>query len=152
MCWELAANMATALGAPAIIVAGIFALCTYRNANRTRRAEWLSSLHEQFFENNRYNKVRVVLDYQPDPAYSELIRDIQSEQPSEMTDELYRYLNFFEMLASLKELKQLSNKEIVALFEYDLRTIYNNHHIMSILRSQSFESLCRLLSELKDRK
>ena len=58
MDWSLAANVATTVGAVAGIAGGGFALWTFFHASRTRRAEWLASLHEKFFETDRYAKVR----------------------------------------------------------------------------------------------
>ena len=70
--------------------------------NRTRRAEWLASLHKQFFEEERYVRVRRVLDYRSEPDYSNLKVAVSAEQHHDLADEFYRYLNFFEFLASLK--------------------------------------------------
>jgi hypothetical protein len=63
---KLAVDMATKIFG---VLGGAFALWTFRHTNRTRRAEWLASLHEQFFETDRYVKVRRVLDYAVEPEY-----------------------------------------------------------------------------------
>jgi hypothetical protein len=148
MDWGLAANVATTLGAFAGIVGGGFALWTFVRASRTRRAEWLASLHEQFFEKGRYVSVRRVLDYRSEPEYSELRMAIAQEQHHELADEFYRYLNFFEFLAGLRELRQISDQEILSLFEYDLRMLGDHKFVVDALKPQGFEHLLDLLSRL----
>jgi hypothetical protein len=151
MNWSQAANVATTVGAVAGIAGGWFALWTFVHASRTRRAEWLASLHEKFFEMDRYVRVRRVLDYRSEPQYEELSRAVAAEQPHELTDELYRYLNFFEFLASLRRLRQISDKEMLALFEYDLRMLGDHAFVLAALKPQGFEHLAELLVWLHGR-
>ena len=121
--WQLAANIATALAGTAALLGGPFAYFTYRRSVRTRRAEWLASLHEKFFEGDRYANIRRVLDYRPEPEYSSLVSAVTTGTHAQLADELYRYLNFFELLSGLRELGEISDKEIVGLFDYDLRML-----------------------------
>ena len=72
MDWSLAADAVKTIGALMAIVGGALALSQFRRANRTKRAEWLASLHEQFFEMGRYSRVRRALDYAVEPDYSTL--------------------------------------------------------------------------------
>lgn len=150
--WVLAANVATTVGTVAGILGGGFALWTFVHASRTRRAEWLASLHEQFFETDRYVNVRRVLDYRSDPEYSELRTAVATEQPHKLADELYRYLNFFEFLASLRQLQQISDQEILSLFEYDLRMLGDHEFVVAALKPQGFEHLADLLVRLPTRR
>lgn len=152
MDWSVAANVATTVGAIAGIAGGAFALWTFVHSSRTRRAEWLASLHEQFFETDRYVRVRRVLDYRSEPQYSELRTAIAAEQPHELADELYRYLNFFEFLASLRQLRQISDREILSLFEYDLRMLMDRDFVLAALKPQGFENLDELLGRLPARR
>jgi hypothetical protein len=48
------------------------ALVTYQRSVKTRRAEWLASLHEKFLESDRYREIRRVLDYRVEPEYTQL--------------------------------------------------------------------------------
>ena len=66
-----------------------------------------------------------------------------------MADELFRSLNFFELLASLHQLGQISDDEIVALFEYDLRMIAGAPFILETLKTEGFECLPKLLAKTK---
>jgi hypothetical protein len=47
------------------IVAPVIALITYRRNMKTKRAEWLSTLHAKFFESTNYKSMRHILDYEP---------------------------------------------------------------------------------------
>jgi hypothetical protein len=118
---------------------------TYRRSVRTRRAEWLVSLHEKFFETDRYARIRRVLDYREEPDYSDLIQAVREQKHQPLADEFYRYLNFFELLASLRKLRQISDDEIVGLFDYDLHMIATHEFVVAALRPQGFERLADLI-------
>lgn len=133
------------LGALIAIVGSPVALATYYRSARTKRAEWLSSLHEKFFESKRYDSVRRILDYRPEPEYSELVNAVRSETHSATADELYRYLNFFELLAGLRGLGQISDVEIKRLFDYDIKLINKHDFLVNALEPQGFEQLARLI-------
>jgi hypothetical protein len=134
-----------ALGGVVALIGLAVALVNYRRSVRTRRAEWLASLHEKFFESDRYKEVRRVLDYHSEPQYSELVTAIAAEGHHPLADELYRYLNFFELLAGLRLLGQISDEEIIGLFDYDLRLIKQHEFVATVLRPQGFERLAALL-------
>ena len=102
MTWTILAEVLKALGGLIAVLSFPFALLTYARSVRTRRAEWLASLHEKFFESDRYREIRRVLDYRPEPEYADLIKAITSQSHHALADELYRYLNFFEFLAGLR--------------------------------------------------
>ena len=146
MSWS---NLATVLATLVTLFGAGVAIVNYRRAVLTRRAEWLSSLHERFFETERYAQVRRILDYHDEPAYSELHHAVAAHEHSPVVDEFFRYLNFFELLARLHELGQISNDEIIALFEYDLRLIASHPFILETLNTQGFEHLPQLLKKIK---
>ena len=154
--WNTASDVVTTVGGAVALVGGlvggVFALVQFVHANRTRRAEWLASLHEQFFETDRYSRVRRVLDYPDEPQYIDLRAAVTTQRPHALADELYRYLNFFELLASLKELGQISTKEILSLFEYDLGMLRRHEFIVEALRPQGFEHLSELLGSFPERR
>jgi hypothetical protein len=145
MNWSLAAEVVKAVAAVVATVGGVVALRQFWRGNRMRRAEWLASLHEQFFEKDRYSRARRALDYEADPNYPVLRAAITDNQPHEIADELYRYLNFFEFLAGLRRLRQISDPEIRILFDYDLTMIRRHEFIVAALRPQGFEYLHELL-------
>lgn len=137
-----------AIGGSLALIGVPLALVTYRRSVKTKRAEWLASLHEKFFESERYANVRRVLDYRSEPEYSTLASAVASEVHHELTDELYRYLNFFELLAGLRRLKQISDKEINELFDYDIALIRQHDFVVHMLRPQGFESLAEMLDRM----
>jgi hypothetical protein len=149
MNWSVAGDVVRTVAAVGAITGGIIALLQFRRANRTRRAEWLASLHEQFFERGRYSRVRRALDYRADPDYSTLKAAVGGEAPHEIADELYRYLNFFEFMAGLGQLGQVSRREIQILFDYDLGMLRQHGFVMALLEPQGFEQLHELLGSLE---
>ena len=134
-----------ALGGVVALLGLAIALVNYRRSVKTKRAEWLASLHEKFFESDRYKDIRRVLDYHAEPQYAELVNAIVTGVHHTLADELYRYLNFFELLAGLRLLGQISNEEIIGLFDYDLRLMKQHDFIVAALRPQGFERLAELL-------
>ncbi|HEY2375220.1 MAG TPA: hypothetical protein VGH98_04540 [Gemmatimonadaceae bacterium] len=134
-----------ALGGIVALLGLAVGLVNYRRSVKTRRAEWLASLHEKFFESDRYKEVRRVLDYHSEPQYSDLANAIAAGAHHPLADELYRYLNFFELLAGLRLLGQISDEEIIGLFDYDLRLIKQHEFVATALRPQGFERLAALL-------
>jgi hypothetical protein len=145
MVWPAFAEIVKTLAGIVGILGVPAAYVTYRRSVRTRRADWLASLHEKFFETDRYTRIRRVLDYRQEPEYSRLVQAVAAETFDPLTDEFYRYLNFFELLASLRSLGQISDEEISALFEYDIRMIADQHFILDALRPQGFERLSDLI-------
>jgi hypothetical protein len=143
--WTAAADIVKTIAGVVGILGLPAAYLTYRRSVRTRRADWLVSLHEKFFETARYAWVRRVLDYRQEPDYSALTQAVKEQKHSPLADEFYRYLNFFELLASLRKLGQISDEEIIGLFDYDLRMIAEQQFIVDALRPQGFERLADLL-------
>lgn len=146
MDWTQTADIVTRLAAATAVV---LAFLQYRRSVRTRRAEWLSSLHEKFFESARYDEIRQLLDYPDQPGFAALESAVTEGTFNPLANELYRYLNFFEFLASLRQLRQISNKEILTLFEYDLRMVTRHQFIIDALAPQGFERLPELLRSTK---
>jgi len=143
--WSAFADIVKTTAAVVGILGLPAAYLTYRRSVRTRRADWLASLHEKFFETDRYAWIRRVLDYRQEPDYSALAQAVKEQKHSPLADEFYRYLNFFELLASLRKLRQITDEEIIVLFDYDLRTISEQPFIVDALRPQGFERLADLL-------
>ena len=81
------------------IFAAVVALWTYRRNARTRHAEWLLSLHQKFYESDRYQRIRRTLDYKAEPEFSDLVERLKSETASDDVDHLYEYMNLFEFVA-----------------------------------------------------
>lgn len=124
-----------------------FGLYTYRGSVRTRRAEWLYSLYSKFYEEDRYKKTRRLLDYGDDAALEEAYQALQQGDPAR-SEPIVDYLNFFEFIAGLWVMNELSKEEICRLFDYYLRLIVRRPAVHEFVRSQGFENLDKLLAEL----
>lgn len=120
---------------------GIFiAWRTFRQNTRLKRAEWLKSLFEKFYESDHYKEIRWKIDN------SSIQQDI--EKSPELEEKLVDYLNFFEFIASLWTLNQLTRQEVLMLFEYYLKIIKDSAYLNGYLKKYGFENLAALLSEL----
>lgn len=137
------------IGVVVAVIGGIIALVTYRNSTRLKRAEWIEKLHSKFYELPTYKRIRRVLDYQSVPEYENLKKGITGEHTDDELCELFvDYLNFFEYIANLWELKQLFREEILKLFDYYLRLLQQHDFIVRFIRDNGFESLEKLLKSL----
>jgi hypothetical protein len=96
--------------------AAVTAVRTFRANAKLKRAEWLKALYGQFYESDRFNEIRRLLDYKAQPKFNELKEAVRRCDGS--SEQLGLYLNFFEFVASLWKLDQLSLREVMYLFEY----------------------------------
>lgn len=149
------AALALALAA---IVAGSVGISDYRNRVLAEKSKWLLQLYEKLFENPQYKDVRRKLDYSDteeikslialDAAGSEFAQDQQTK-----FDAFTDYLNFFEFIARLKVIGQLSSEDINATFDYylNLLTKTRNPEIRQYLAKEGFENLDKLLLEYESK-
>ena len=149
MNWSLIAEVLKAAGGAVALLGIPITYLAYNRSVQTKRAEWLASLHEKFFETDRYARIRRVLDYAEEPVYGQLAAAVSNGVYHSLADELWRYLNFFEFLAGLRQLGQISDKEIVRLFDYDLRLIRRQEFIMNALDPEGFDGLAILLRTVR---
>jgi hypothetical protein len=113
---------------------------TFRQNAKLKRAEWLKSLFEKFYESDHYKEIRWKIDN------GSIQQDIETD--TELEEKLVDYLNFFEFIASLWKLKQLTRREVLMLFEYYLKIIRDSTYLSGYLKKYGFENLAALLSEL----
>ena len=132
--------------APGLVL--IFACYQYWRSVRTRRAEWLFSLFQRFYEESNYRHIRAILDSPLSPQFKRLESDIHNENEGENVESFVNYLNFFEFIAVLKNRGQLNQSEICDLFDYYLRNIKQRQFAVDYVRKQGFEHLDRLLKEI----
>ena len=112
---------------------------TFKANQKIKRAEWLKSLYEKFYESELYKEVRKWIDFEK--LDSELLNDPNNSKEEKLTD----FLNFFEFIASLEKMKQLKIDEIQDLFSYYLTRIRQSEKLMSYIRQYEFKNLDRLL-------
>jgi hypothetical protein len=143
------------------IVAVVFAIPSYVRNSKVRRAEWLSTLFEKFYESESYPIVRDVLDEAVDhPEDLHGIADLElaiAEAIGKKGDRrvgrisLNNYLNFFVNIANLKELDQLTKEQIQLLFSYDLGVLRKVQVLWDYICNSAydFENLSELLKVIK---
>ena len=135
------------------IIAIIFSILTYRRNSKLERAKWLNSLYEKFYEKNQYKNIRQIIEYET-PKLDEIRKSIEKskkggeEESIELRDELDDYLNFFEFIASLWKMGQLSLDQLKMVFEYYINRIIEHKILEDYIRNQGFENLNELLSKL----
>ncbi|MEQ8936499.1 MAG: hypothetical protein RIE56_11990 [Amphiplicatus sp.] len=144
--WELVGGLVEACG---LLAAALIAAFTYRANLRQRRTEWLYRLFEKFYENPGYKPTRRLLDYQPAEEIAALRRDIDANVGSEGVEALVDYLNFFELIAIQVKDGQISEREVVDIFDYYIRRLFAHDYIMKYIDEQGFENLARLVRSLQ---
>jgi hypothetical protein len=140
----IVAMLAQAIGAVGGVVAAFWAVCVYKSNSRVRRAEWLASLYEKFYERSELKKVREILDCKG--GKSDAIDAFVSEEPPEFSD----YLNFFEFVAVLHKSRQLTREEIEDLFHYYLDCLAKCSAVRAYIAREGYEQLEWLLQERAD--
>ena len=123
----------------------LIAALNYRSQTRTKRAEWLKSLFQMFYEKNDYKEVRVWLDS------GELEKKVNiKNSPITKDDEKFTdFLNFFEFIAKLEEEKQLKLGDVKDMFEYYLKRLNNSTISSQWINEYGFEKLRTLLQKIK---
>jgi len=150
---------ATFILAGAGIAAGLVGLSDYQKKAVAEKAKWLLQLYEKLFEIGDYKEVRRKIDYGDLDEIKALIQaesqgiaftDAQKVKFDQFTD----YLNFFELIAHLREIGQLTEEDIKATFDYYLKllTKEKNPEIHQYLEKTGFENLDRLLKGYEEKK
>jgi len=134
MMLEILKVFATVVG----VVAALWGIYVYFLNSRLRRAQWLASLYEKFYERPDLKGVRETLDCEG--AESPNVRQLIQDEPSQFTD----YLNFFEFVAVLQKSGQLTNEEIEDLFRYYLDCLERLRAIREYIAAKGYEQLDKI--------
>ncbi|MDO6434688.1 hypothetical protein Q4E93_29020 [Flavitalea sp. BT771] len=136
---EWGAKVIGALGTGAgVLIAAI----SYRNQTRIKRAEWIKSLFEKFFEDPTYKDVRGWLDY------NELAEKLSAPEKRSNEEKFTDFLNFFEFIGVLYSNKQLTYKQVCDVFNYYLRKIKSDADCQQWIDQYGFSKLKALLALL----
>jgi hypothetical protein len=132
-----------------VAIAGIsaaLALRTFHRGARTKSAEFLARLHEQFFVEKTYKKIRSILDDDSQSAADALHR-LVNQETADFTD----FLNFFELVAYMGHCRTLSRGDVEALLGYYLQMLTDKHELREYIhtKKKGFEYLDKLLSSRK---
>ena len=146
-------KLTTLIGGIIALATFIVGLATFQRNARLKRAEWLSQLHAKFYETGAYKRIRHILDYKPDPEFTNLRVAVTEEghEHDELAEALVDYLNFFEFVASLWKIGQLSLREISMVFAYYLRNLKQHQFVMDFVTKNDFENLDALLPRISDK-
>jgi hypothetical protein len=124
----------------------VLALRTFRHGARTKAAEFLSRLHQQFFVEKTYKKIRAILDDDSQSATDALHR-LVIDETADFTD----FLNFFELVACMGHCRTLSRGDVEALLGYYLQILTEKAEIREYIHTKKngFEYLDKLLTSRK---
>jgi hypothetical protein len=117
---------------------------TYRTNSKRERAKWAVQLYEKFYEGTRYRELREALDCDADnTSVKQLVRD----ESAEFTD----YLNFFELVCFLAQTDQISELDVLTLFDYCLRCLKKHTTVVQYINrpDHGFEQLRVFLPKVK---
>jgi len=128
------------------------AFLTYRSNARVNHGRWLLSLYEKFYEEAHYKPVRALLDYGGPSELDRIRRALENHDNVELEEQVVDYLNFFEFIAQLRELKELTEKEIDGLFQYYVELLLKHDFLAKYIREQGFERLRDDLDARKNRR
>lgn len=134
------------------ISGGLFTIYTYWKNSKLKRSEWLYNLYEKFYEKDNYKRIRYIIDYERVEDIKRLKKGVVYDCEDELVEELVDYLNFFEFIASLWTMKQLTSKEIAMVFEYYILRIYDHDFIVNFLNDEGFKQLPLLVAKLNEGK
>lgn len=114
------------------------------------RAEWLYSLFEKFFYDEKYSEIRRIIDYAHPADVEKLVTAINSSNDHDLEEQLVNYLNFFEFIANLWLLKQVPLREIKMMFEYYILKLEEHEFIMNYINKFGFEGVAKLVEGIKN--
>ena len=149
VCLKIIVDYCAILGAAVGGVTAIVAVYTFWKNARLRQAEWLKTLHAQFYESDRYGKIRRILDYRPQDELDALKAAVQRGDGT--SEDFALYLNFFELIASLWKLRQLDLREVKMLFEYYVRLFDEKdlQFVRDYIKKWGFENLQELMAAVQ---
>ena len=119
----------------------------YQSQQLTKRAEWLDSLFERFYQKDDFKKIRKWYETKEIEKVINEDDNIVSDEEERITD----YLNFFEFIASLEARGSLMLQDVLDLFEYYLQKIKRSPKSMKWIEREDygFEKLRNLLNKIK---
>lgn len=140
------------------VATAIVGVVSYRQGVKQKRIEFIHSLWDSFWNTTKYYDIRTRLDYEgerQEELYSVvkkiLNNDILTIQEIDIAEELNKYLNFFELIASLHENEYLIQTEIENVFSYHINLLFESKDktIEVYMKKYSFENIAKLHRHLK---
>jgi hypothetical protein len=124
----------------------IFSAFTYYKNNKVKRGEWLKALFEKFFEGDKFSEVRKQIEYESLNTFLAVdSKGMCTDKDNE--EKLVNYLNFFELIAILRNSGHIEKEEVKNMFGYFIKAIKKDKFILSYIGQFDFENLEKLLKE-----
>ena len=143
--------VATAALTTIALVTACIAMGEYRRNGKRDNARWLTDLFGRFYNPEHYRAVYRAFDGQDPPRLQALVRVIadRAEAHSDSVSEwdLTRYLNFFELVATLWKQGRLAIEDVALLFKYPLKRLAAQRGIVGYLKRYDYDALPELLSK-----
>lgn len=109
----------------AAVCAGVWAIYNFRDARRLEAARWMQQMYSDFYNTERFDELRLILEYTYDEELSFLVQKTLTDKDIALTrDEMRQlrlfdnFLNFFENILYLLEQKRVQRKDVNALFDF----------------------------------
>lgn len=120
--WSALGNVLLGFGA---VTAGVWSVFNYRKNRRSEAARWLQGVFRDFYLDNRFERIRHVLEYNFDDTAAPLLERRVTDRhvpvgPEDLRllKELDDLLNYFEYVLYLEEQGHITNPDRQAVFEY----------------------------------
>lgn len=134
----------------------------YRRSIQIKKAEWLTALSAKFYETPTYKRIRRTLDWEHvNVADIELLKSATAKIRSgataidkaeyEIIEDLVDYLNFFELIGSLVELKQVNLQTVDKMFNYYISNLKSHQWLLDYLKYDGFERTAMLIDKISGR-
>jgi len=121
--------------------AALIAVFNYRQ----KRTEWFFKLYDKYREPESFREIEHILFYQDESKINALEKAIVSKDDTELLHKLDDFLNFFELVGSLRKLGRINLRSIKMLFAYNLQSIRRQPFLRIYIQSYGYENLDRLL-------
>ena len=134
-----------------------FYISELQTYGKIKEAEWLNKMFEKFYENILYKEIREILDWGDQHSKFEKLKlsvekvldnKKRSYEEKELVENLTIYLNFFQLIATFKDLKQLKINEIRKMFDYYLRLLVKYEWVIKYMEEEQFDITLNLAKEM----
>ena len=153
-------EIASIVTAFALVMGGVWAGVQFRAARRSSRAEWIVSLHRNFYLDPPLASDRRSVEDSYDERIKPqvqiwLARANASDEPSfreaDAEKSLDSVLNFLELISYLEQRGELTNRDVTALFDYWIRWVGGTERpeLRLYLEVFGYEGVCRLVNEAR---
>jgi hypothetical protein len=127
------------------------ALIAVFNYNQ-KRTEWLFKLYEKYYGTDNFREIEQILFYRDEGDLENLELALKTKRNRELLHKIDEYLNFFELVGSLRKLRRLRLRAIKMLFLYNLTMIAKQDSLREYIKLYGYENLDSLVDEVCDQK